>query len=74
MAVRLPSICGIPQIGFGTFPLQGDVAVAAVRMALELGYRHIDTAQMYGNEVDVGKAIAQSGLPRDELLVEVVDI
>ncbi len=69
MAVRIPSIGGIPQIGFGTFPLQGDEAVAAVLMALELGYRHIDTAQMYGNEVDVGKAIAQSDLPRDGLFI-----
>lgn len=59
----------IPPIGVGTFRLQGDSATASVRTALELGYRHIDTAQIYGNEAAVGQAIADSGVPRQELFV-----
>jgi 2,5-diketo-D-gluconate reductase B len=59
----------IPPIGVGTFRLQGDTATASVRTALELGYRHIDTAQIYGNEAAVGQAIAESGVPRHELFV-----
>jgi len=59
----------IPAIGLGTFRLQGQVATDAVRTGLELGYRHIDTAQIYGNEADVGAAIAASGVPHAELFV-----
>lgn len=59
----------IPSFGLGTFRLQGQVVTDAVRQALELGYRHIDTAQIYGNEAEVGQAIAESGVPRDELFV-----
>jgi 2,5-diketo-D-gluconate reductase B len=59
----------IPSIGLGTFRLQGQVAIDAVRTGLELGYRHIDTAQIYGNEADVGAAIAASDVPRGELFV-----
>ena len=59
----------IPPIGMGTFRLKGDDAYNAVSTALELGYRHIDTAQIYGNEQDVGRAIADSGVPRSELFV-----
>ena len=47
----------IPSIGLGTFRLKGEDAYNAVRTALKLGYRHIDTAQIYGNEQDVGRAI-----------------
>jgi 2,5-diketo-D-gluconate reductase B len=65
---------GIPLIGLGTYPLMGDEAVATVRMALEVGYRHIDTAQMYGNEKFVGQGIAKSEVARDEIfLVTKVD-
>ena len=60
---------GIPVLGFGTYPLTGDEAEACVATALELGYRHIDTAQMYGNEKEVGRAIARSGIPREEFFV-----
>ena len=60
---------GIPALGFGTYPLKGEEAVRAVSMALELGLRHIDTAQMYGNEKQVGQAIAASGIPRSELFI-----
>lgn len=59
----------IPSFGLGTFRLQGQVVIDAVRQALELGYRHIDTAQIYGNEAEVGQAIAESGVPRSELFI-----
>jgi len=59
----------IPQLGFGTFQVPADETTATVLEALETGYRHIDTAQMYGNEAEVGAAVSQSGLPRDEVFV-----
>jgi len=59
----------IPQLGLGTYRLDDDTAERVVSEALELGYRHIDTASLYGNEVGVGRAIASSGLPRDEIYV-----
>ena len=68
----------IPQLGFGTLNVQPDRrstpanierTAEVVGLALELGYRHIDTAQSYGNEQGVGKAIAAFGIPRDELYV-----
>lgn len=54
-----------PQIGYGTFKIADSVVGAAVQIALDAGYRHIDTAAMYGNEVGIGKALRASGLPRD---------
>ncbi len=59
----------IPQLGFGVFRVDPDEAERIVSEALEAGYRHIDTAAVYGNEIGVGKAIAASGIPRDELFV-----
>lgn len=59
----------LPALGFGTAGLLGDACVAAVVDALEIGYRHIDTARMYRNETEVGRALAQSGLPRSEVFV-----
>jgi len=59
----------IPAVGFGTSGLKGDAAVAGVLSALEKGYRLIDTAVNYGNEVEVGEAIRRSGVPRDEIVV-----
>jgi len=59
----------IPQLGFGVFQIKPDETAAAVRSALEVGYRHIDTAEMYGNEQEVGEAIRRSGLDRSELYV-----
>jgi 2,5-diketo-D-gluconate reductase B len=59
----------IPRLGFGTWELRGRHAQAMVETALELGYRHLDTAQMYGNEAEVGAAIRAVGLPRAEIFV-----
>lgn len=59
----------VPAIGFGTWELVGDDTFPAVTAALELGYRHIDTAQAYGNEAAVGDAITASGIDRDEIFL-----
>ncbi|MBD8605862.1 aldo/keto reductase [Aeromicrobium fastidiosum] len=59
----------IPQLGFGVFQIDPDETKDATLQALEVGYRHIDTAQMYGNEKGVGEAIAESGIARDEIFV-----
>jgi 2,5-diketo-D-gluconate reductase B len=59
----------MPKLGLGTFRLQGDACRAAVESALGLGYRHIDTAEMYGNEEAIGAAISAAGIARDELHV-----
>lgn len=59
----------VPALGLGTYRMQGEVCQAAVESALSMGYRHIDTAQMYANEEAVGAAIASSRLPRADLFV-----
>ena len=59
----------IPIIGLGTFRGQGNDIYNAVLTALRNGYRHIDTAQAYGNEIEVGKAIKDSGVPREEIFI-----
>jgi len=59
----------IPQLGFGVFKVDPDETERIVTDALEVGYRHIDTAAIYGNEVGVGRAIEKSGIPRDELFI-----
>jgi 2,5-diketo-D-gluconate reductase A len=59
----------IPQLGLGVFQIPPADTAQAVRTALEAGYRHIDTAQMYGNEQGVGQAVAESGIPRSEVFV-----
>ena len=59
----------IPVIGFGTMTLTGDLAVELVEAALHLGYRHLDTAQNYGNERDVGEGMRASGLKREEVFL-----
>jgi 2,5-diketo-D-gluconate reductase A len=59
----------IPQLGFGVFQVPPEETAATVSQALEVGYRHLDTAQMYRNEQGVGEAIAASGIARDELYV-----
>jgi 2,5-diketo-D-gluconate reductase B len=59
----------IPSFGLGTFRLQGQQVIDSVRTGLELGYRHVDTAQIYRNEAEVGSAIADSGVARGELFL-----
>jgi diketogulonate reductase-like aldo/keto reductase len=59
----------MPMVGFGTWQLHGQQAYDAVRYALEVGYRHIDTATMYRNEAEVGRAIRDSGLDRADVFV-----
>lgn len=67
---KLSNGVGIPCIGFGTWQTpDGDVAVRSVAAAIEAGYRHIDTAQAYGNEESVGKGIRESGIDRKDLFV-----
>ncbi len=59
----------IPQLGFGVFQVPPAQTADTVTKAFEVGYRHIDTAQMYGNEQETGVAIAASGIPRDDLFI-----
>lgn len=59
----------IPQLGFGTWQLEPDDAYRMVRAALDIGYRHIDTARIYKNEEAVGRAIADSGLAREDIFL-----
>jgi 2,5-diketo-D-gluconate reductase A len=59
----------IPQLGFGVFQVPPEETADVVTRALEVGYRHIDTAEMYGNEAGVGEAIKASGIPREELFI-----
>ncbi|NLH68599.1 MAG: aldo/keto reductase [Brooklawnia sp.] len=67
--LRLSDGQQIPQIGFGTWALKGEVATQAVTRALEVGYRHLDMATLYDNEVEIGRALAASAIPRDELFL-----
>ena len=67
--IQLHDGTSIPQLGFGVFQVPPPETAATVAQALEVGYRHIDTAQMYGNEAGVGDAIRESGLDRDDLYV-----
>lgn len=67
--VQLVGGASMPQFGFGTYKVPDDQAEGVVSEALALGYRHIDTAAMYGNERGVGRALAASGLARDDLFV-----
>lgn len=67
--VKLSTGALMPQLGFGTFLISPMDAREAVRSALEVGYRHIDTAQMYHNEAPVGQALADSQIPRDQIFL-----
>jgi 2,5-diketo-D-gluconate reductase A len=67
--IRLNNGVDIPQFGFGVFQIEPDEVATAVRTALDAGYRHIDTAQMYRNEEGVGQAVRESGLPREDVFV-----
>ncbi len=68
-AITLNDGTRIPQLGFGVFKVDPAETQRIVGDALEIGYRHIDTAAAYGNEAGVGRAIAASGIPRDELFI-----
>lgn len=59
----------MPALGLGTWQLAGSTCETAVRRALDMGYRHIDTAEMYGNEAEIGRAAAASGVPRKSLFI-----
>ena len=67
--LRLNNGVEIPQFGFGVFQVPPDQTAETVQAAFDAGYRHIDTAQMYGNEEGVGQALAASGLARDEVFI-----
>ncbi len=67
--IELINGTSIPQLGFGVYQVPPEDTADTVRTALEVGYRHIDTAQMYQNEAGVGEAIRTAGIPRDELYI-----
>lgn len=67
--VKLSNNYEIPQIGVGTWTLRDEIAVNNVKLALQAGFRHIDTAQMYENEAEVGQGIIESGIPRSEIFL-----
>jgi 2,5-diketo-D-gluconate reductase A len=67
--VTLSNAAGMPLLGFGTWQLRGRTGYRAVRHALDVGYRHIDTATMYRNEAEIGQALCDSGLPRSEVFI-----
>jgi 2,5-diketo-D-gluconate reductase A len=68
-SVELASGTKMPLLGLGTWQARGRSALDAVLCALEVGYRHIDTAAAYGNEEELGQAVAESGVPREEVFV-----
>ncbi|TDD31884.1 aldo/keto reductase [Actinomadura sp. KC06] len=67
--VNLPGGTALPLIGFGTWELRRGTAYESVRAALEIGYRHLDTATLYKNEADVGRAVKDSGVDREQVFV-----
>ncbi|MEA2613792.1 MAG: 2,5-diketo-D-gluconate reductase, partial [Chloroflexota bacterium] len=68
-AVTLDGGGSMPLLGFGTWQITGREAVTATTAALEVGYRHLDTATVYGNEAEVGRALRDSGVARDDVFV-----
>ncbi len=68
-ALELNDGRSIPQLGFGVFQIAPEDTAEAVARALEVGYRHVDTAQMYGNEKEVGEAVRASGIDRADVFV-----
>jgi 2,5-diketo-D-gluconate reductase A len=63
------STAEMPTVGFGTWRMRGEEAYNATRAALDAGYRHIDTATMYDNETEIGRALRDSGVPRDDVFI-----
>jgi 2,5-diketo-D-gluconate reductase A len=68
-SVQLNDGAHIPQLGFGVFQIEPEKTAAAVRTALEIGYRHIDTAEMYGNEKEVGQGVRAAGMNRADVFI-----
>jgi 2,5-diketo-D-gluconate reductase A len=68
-AIEISEGVRIPQLGFGVYQIKPDQTAAAVRTALDIGYRHIDTAEMYGNEQEVAQGIRDAGLDRSEVFI-----
>jgi 2,5-diketo-D-gluconate reductase A len=68
-AIDLNDGADIPQLGFGVFQIKPEKTAAAVKAALDIGYRHIDTAEMYGNEQEVGQGILEAGLDRASVFI-----
>jgi 2,5-diketo-D-gluconate reductase A len=68
-AATLPGGARMPLLGFGTWQIKGQDAIRATSVALETGYRHLDTATIYGNEREVGRGLADSGVPREEVFL-----
>src|SRR5665213_3306806 len=67
--IKMNSGQSIPNIGFGTWQLSPKQAYQSVKDALKTGYRHIDTAKIYGNEEDVGRAVQDSGVKREDIFI-----
>src|SRR3954451_2834668 len=67
-AAKLPH-GSMPLLGFGTWQIRGEEAADATVVALEAGYRHLDTATVYGNEAEVGRGLERSGVPREDVFV-----
>jgi 2,5-diketo-D-gluconate reductase A len=67
--IQLNDGASIPQLGFGVYLISPDDTAEAVKTALDIGYRHIDTAQMYGNEREVRQGIRDAGLDRGEVYI-----
>ena len=68
-SITLDNGVEIPQLGLGVWQVEDSIVTEVVTTAFETGYRHIDTAAIYGNEEGVGRAIAASDIPRDELFI-----
>src|SRR6202171_2031654 len=68
-SIQLNDGAHIPQLGFGVFQIEPEKTAAAVRTALEIGYRHIDTAEMYGNEKEVGQGVRDPGMNRADVYI-----
>ena len=68
-SAQLPGGVSMPLLGFGTWRLCGSAGYDAILAALQVGYRHLDTATMYGNEAEVGHALRDSGLDRSEVFI-----
>lgn len=67
---NLPNGVAVPKLALGTWMIEDDVVADAVKAAIDIGYRHIDTAQAYGNERGVGEGVRTSGVPREEIFVQ----